>query len=501
MNFSKLLVITVIFVSLVGIAISGPGGPGAAVGQQDPGHDLSDSRGVRLYTTGDATGWFWIMSPADGANYMEAGSVAPFELNNNNIIGINGNNKQLHLGRLVPELITSTGSVNIYGDLVVPNQIRSGTSGPLKLSDTDGVQINSANGFLELRTSSTPYGLSVRRPGGSNGDASLLLSSAHNTTSGDSTGILNAYHEGDTTVGEPELILHDGGTGARKVEIPSGVKLCLNLNCISSWPTGSGSADNWGTQTVQSDANLTGDGTTLNPLSVVGGTGSSTLLEVLDENSDASGFTGTTTLGGPLAIGATNAPSGILALNAGAGGYDVGITQGKVGLGNTLELTTGDALGNQSTKFLIRGGSDTSNIEFYKGADGAETLSMQLTGSTGDLDVEGNICANAFGGTPSCLTSSGPGGGSRQIKFVDIAVDPTSGTVTFDFDPAFVLIISSGWGDADSSWVAFQGDTDVAFTGDYGSQETTIYITLQGNTLDYTYTRNYTPRVVFIAFQ
>lgn len=141
------------------------------------------------------------------------------------------------------------------------------------------------------------------------------------------------------------------------------------------------------------------------------------LLHVLQGNSNAIGFTGTTILGGPLAIGTTTA-TGLISLNAGTGGWDIGITQNQLGGTHTLELTTGDFLGNQATRFLIRGDGDFANIEFYGGASGSEIQNMKLFGTTGNLDVTGDVCANVGTASETCLSSGGFGTGQKVCILV-----------------------------------------------------------------------------------
>lgn len=85
----------------------------------------------------------------------------------------------------------------------------------------------------------------------------------------------------------------------------------------------------------------------------------------------------------------------------------VGIEQNHVGGASTMELTTADASGNQATRLLLRGNTDTADIEFYSGARGAETKYAHLEGTTGylgvgvdnpqvHLDVEGDIYGQEY---------------------------------------------------------------------------------------------------------
>lgn len=88
---------------------------------------------------------------------------------------------------------------------------------------------------------------------------------------------------------------------------------------------------------------------------------------------------------GNVGIGTAN-PNTLLTLNRGLGGYDVGITQNKVGGLNTMEFTTGDSGGNQATRLLLRG-DQSSDIEFYRGNSGQEQLSMFISGNNGNVGI------------------------------------------------------------------------------------------------------------------
>lgn len=80
-----------------------------------------------------------------------------------------------------------------------------------------------------------------------------------------------------------------------------------------------------------------------------------------------------------------------LIFNSGLGGTDVGVTQGLVGGVNTMEFTTADTSGDQATRLMMRGGGDAANIEFFTGARGAESLSMAVLGSTGNVNFSKNV--------------------------------------------------------------------------------------------------------------
>lgn len=52
-----------------------------------------------------------------------------------------------------------------------------------------------------------------------------------------------------------------------------------------------------------------------------------------------------------------------------------------------MELTTEDSSGNQATRFLLRGGADATDIEFYSGPSGAETRSVHIEGENGYVGI------------------------------------------------------------------------------------------------------------------
>ena len=80
-------------------------------------------------------------------------------------------------------------------------------------------------------------------------------------------------------------------------------------------------------------------------------------------------------------------PTGVLSLLEPGALNPIGITQGQVGLGSTMELTTMDMAGSQATRLLLRGGTDHADIEFYRGSRENEQLSMFIEGSNGNLGL------------------------------------------------------------------------------------------------------------------
>lgn len=126
------------------------------------------------------------------------------------------------------------------------------------------------------------------------------------------------------------------------------------------------------------------------------------------------------TAAGDVGIGTTS-PSAKLSIDRGSSGQiftfkgaggTFGFASGVLGGTNACELTTADTSGTQATRMLTRGGTDNADIEFYRGARGAEVISMFIEGDNGrvgigtaspavSLDVVGGI--RARGGAPGAL--------------------------------------------------------------------------------------------------
>lgn len=82
---------------------------------------------------------------------------------------------------------------------------------------------------------------------------------------------------------------------------------------------------------------------------------------------------------GRVGIG-TNAPATTLSLKAPGATGQVGITMNSFAGNKAMELQTEDSVGSLATRFLIRGGNDSPDIEAYSGALGSELLLMHLEG-------------------------------------------------------------------------------------------------------------------------
>lgn len=95
---------------------------------------------------------------------------------------------------------------------------------------------------------------------------------------------------------------------------------------------------------------------------------------------------GNVSVAGSVLIGGANAQTPF-ALRAATGTSDVGITQGLVGSGATMEFTTDDGNGQQATRLLLRGAGGGADIEFYRGTRGSEKKSMHIEGDNGRVGI------------------------------------------------------------------------------------------------------------------
>jgi len=112
--------------------------------------------------------------------------------------------------------------------------------------------------------------------------------------------------------------------------------------------------------------------------------------------------------------------SGQIVLLKGAGA-NTGIASGVVGGANTFEITTEDANSNQATRLLIRGGATSiSNIEFYEGPRGLESLILLLDSTN----------KNMFISNGTAPTVNPVGGGNLYVEAGALKYRGSSGTVT-----------------------------------------------------------------------
>ncbi|MEM6268495.1 MAG: LamG-like jellyroll fold domain-containing protein [Bacteroidota bacterium] len=91
---------------------------------------------------------------------------------------------------------------------------------------------------------------------------------------------------------------------------------------------------------------------------------------------------------GAVGIGIQD-PKTVVAIRKSSDHNPVGIAQdhGNGGGNSTMELTTMDSSENQATRLLLRGNSDTADVEFRSGAFGAEEVTMFIEGSSGNVGI------------------------------------------------------------------------------------------------------------------
>ena len=107
----------------------------------------------------------------------------------------------------------------------------------------------------------------------------------------------------------------------------------------------------------------------------------------------------------------------------------VGITQQQVGGPFTMELLTEDAAGLLATRILLRGGANDADIEFYRGARGAETLSMLIDGATGNVGIGTNAPSHTLHVVGQTRVTSLSGTGTRPVYATNIGVLTTTAPV------------------------------------------------------------------------
>ncbi|MEM7039542.1 MAG: tail fiber domain-containing protein, partial [Bacteroidota bacterium] len=89
---------------------------------------------------------------------------------------------------------------------------------------------------------------------------------------------------------------------------------------------------------------------------------------------------------GNLGIG-TDSPTTTLALRDHSATANVGITQNQIAGLKSMELTTTDSNGSQATRLALSGGTNNADIAFYRGVRGAESASLFIRGSNGQVGI------------------------------------------------------------------------------------------------------------------
>lgn len=130
----------------------------------------------------------------------------------------------------------------------------------------------------------------------------------------------------------------------------------------------------------------------------------------------------------------TTSNSTPFALKGNGGQHQVGITQNSVGGSATMELTTTDRSGAQTTRILLRGNSDNADIEFYRGTSGAEELSMEIDGASGNVGIGTNAPSEKLDvvGTVNCTglkIQNIADVGALPSGYYPLAINPATGDV------------------------------------------------------------------------
>ncbi len=123
---ARLIVLTLVTLAIIGLVAA------VIANIPNPGHDLVDIRGDRLYTVQDSGGYFWILKPLSresGQTYQGVDSP---------LIGINGANGQVHIGNsFMASLGTNAGGLlNIHGKTVGTGDICTLVGGTEKCLST-----------------------------------------------------------------------------------------------------------------------------------------------------------------------------------------------------------------------------------------------------------------------------------------------------------------------------------------------------------------------------
>lgn len=341
-----------IFVSdsgTVGIATNLPGDILTVGGDNGDGITIANARPVLTFDDTDANSWTLEMNARDLQFTEEtAGSVMLMEF--------------------------ESGNVGI------------GTTTPASKLDVNGtITSDTVNAAILLGDGSGLTGIAGDNLGNHTASQNLALNGNYLSGDGDSEGVFVA-NDGNVRIGDfvgnPQYDLDVMSRNDNMFRIfNTGLSLNANTGPLMKLDAGGGHS---GTGTLTGlEVDLSGNSVSNRYAAVFNGgnvgIGTATPANALSVSGDAE-------ITGKLGIG-TSAPVTPLAILGNGGSHPVGITQNQVGGSATMELTTQDGVGAQATRMVLRGNGDDANIEFYRGARGAETATMFIDGTSGYVGV------------------------------------------------------------------------------------------------------------------
>jgi len=221
------------------------------------------------------------------------------------------------------------------------------------------------------------------------------------------------------------------------------VTITENADHIDLKSTGSGGGDNWGSQVVQTDATLTGDGTAGSPLHSVG-SGDDWGSQVVQTNG---GLTGDGTSGSPLTAVDASTTNELQTISK--SGSTVTLSNG--GGSYTDEVNDADADPSNEDNTASNLGSG-ANV--YKQKSGLDLQFRTLTSSDASVTITEN--ANEID-----LKATGSGGGDNWGS----QVVQTDGTLTGDGTAGSPL---SAVGSDDGDWVVSGNNMNTGVSGNVG---------------------------------
>lgn len=151
----------------------------------------------------------------------------------------------------------------------------------------------------------------------------------------------------------------------------------------------------------------------------------------------------TTFTGGFVGIGAA-VPKALLSLRTSGADGQVGITMNDFAGSRAMEMQTEDENGDLTSRFVLRGGNNTTDVQAYTGGVGTELLLMHL---------EGQNQFAGFGREPSFNLDVGPGDDRFAVNLTE-----TPGTIRFGNetdDSDLLSMVAAG-----SSEIVIDADAD-----------------------------------------